>query len=45
MLASAVLVFLFSFKSMKVNRWQGIILIGVYAAYLAYIILRNVAPF
>lgn len=45
MLASAVLVFLFSFKSMKVNRWQGIILIGVYAAYLAYIILRNVSPF
>lgn len=45
MLASAVLVFLFSFKSMKVNGWQGIILIGVYAAYLAYIILRNVAPF
>jgi cation:H+ antiporter len=45
MLASAVLVFLFSFKSMKVNGWQGIILIGVYAAYLAYIILRNVSPF
>ena len=45
MLASAVLVFLFSFKSMKVNGWQGILLLGVYAAYLAYIILRNVAPF
>ena len=45
MLASAVLVFLFSFKSMKVNGWQGILLLGVYAAYLAYIIFRNVAPF
>ena len=45
MLASAVLVFLFSFKSMKVNGWQGILLLGVYAAYLAYIIFRNVSPF
>lgn len=45
MLASAVLVFLFSFKSMKVNGWQGILLLGVYAAYLAYIIFRNVAHF
>ena len=45
MLASAVLVFLFSFKSMKVNGWQGILLLGVYVAYLAYIIFRNVAPF
>ena len=45
MLASAVLVFIFSFKSMKVNGWQGILLLGVYAAYLAYIIFRNVAPF
>ena len=45
MLASAVLVFIFSFKSMKVNGWQGILLLGVYVAYLAYIIFRNISPF
>ena len=45
MLASAVLVFLFSFKSMKVNRWQGIVMLVIYAAYLVYIILRNIYHF
>ena len=45
MLASAVIVFLFSFKSMKVNRWQGIVMLVIYAAYLVYIILRNIYHF
>lgn len=45
MLASAVLVFLFSFKSMKVNKWQGIVMLAIYAGYLTYIILRNIYHF
>ena len=45
MLASAVLVFLFSFKSMKVNKWQGIVLLIIYVAYVVYIVLRNIYHF
>lgn len=45
MLASAVMIFLFSFKSMKVNKWQGFVLMATYIAYLTYIILRNVYHF
>ena len=45
MLISAVVLFLFSFKTLKVNRWQGIVMIIMYAAYLTYIILRNIYNF
>ena len=45
MLISAVVIFLFSFKTLKVNRWQGIVKIIMYAAYLTYIILRNIYNF
>ena len=45
MLAGAVLVFVFSFKSMKVNKWQGVVLLLIYVAYLVYIILRNIYSF
>ena len=45
MLISAVVIFLFSFKTLKVNRWQGIVMIIMYAAYLTYIILRNIYNF
>lgn len=45
MLISAVVIFLFSFKTLKVNRWQGIVMIIMYVAYLTYIILRNIYNF
>lgn len=45
MLISAIVIFLFSFKTLKVNRWQGIVMIIMYAAYLTYIILRNIYNF
>lgn len=45
MLASAVMIFIFSFKSMKVNKWQGIVMLSTYVLYLAYIILRNIYHF
>ncbi len=41
MIASVVMVFVFSFKDYKVNKWQGIVLIVSYVIYLVYIILRN----
>lgn len=41
MFISVALVFIFSFKSFKVNKWQGAILISLYVVYLVYIILRN----
>lgn len=45
MLASAIIVFLFSFKSMKVNRWQGILMTIIYVLYVIYIVLRNIYHF
>jgi cation:H+ antiporter len=41
MIISAVAIFLFSFKSKKINLWQGITMIVIYGGYLAYIVLRN----
>ena len=41
MILSVVLVFIFAFKSFKVNKWQGILLIAVYVGYLVYIIIRQ----
>lgn len=43
MALSAVMVWLFALKSSKIGKWKGVILILVYAAYLTYIILRNMA--
>lgn len=40
MTAAIVLTFVFSFKSKKINRWQGLILVAIYVGYLTYIILR-----
>ena len=45
MLSSAVILFIFSFKSMKVNKAQGIVMVAIYVAYLVYIILRNIYGF
>ena len=41
MIISAVVVFLFSIKSKKINLWQGITMIIIYGGYLTYIVLRN----
>lgn len=42
MLLSAILVFIFSFKKEKIVKWQGIVLILCYVAYLAYVVARNI---
>ena len=38
---AALLIFVFAFKKLKVNRIQGLILVLIYIAYLAFIIYRN----
>jgi len=45
MLFSVVLVFIMAFKSDKIGRYKGAILILIYALYLTYIILRNLGYF
>ena len=45
MLASAVMILLFSLKSSKVNKWQGISMLAIYVGYVVYIILRNIYGF
>ena len=42
MFISALVVFVFSFKSKKINRWQGIVMVLIYVVYFTYIILRDV---
>ena len=42
MLISAIAVFLFSLKSKKINRWQGIVMVLIYVAYFTYIVLRDI---
>ena len=39
---TTVLCFLFVFKSKKIYRWQGILMIGLYILYVVYIILRAI---
>lgn len=45
MIIAVVLIFVFAFKSYKINKWQGVILILLYVAYLAYIIIRELPNF
>lgn len=45
MLISAVVIFLFSFKTLKINRWQGITMACMYVVYLVFIIIRNIYNF
>ena len=45
MLLSAVMILLFSLKTDKVNKWQGMLMLVIYVGYVAYIILRNVYGF
>ena len=42
MLISAIVVFLFSLKSKKINRWQGIVMVLIYVVYFTYIVLRDI---
>lgn len=44
MLLSALMVFIFAFKSNKIGKGAGSILIVVYVIYLVFIILRNIYP-
>lgn len=41
MLISGLMILLFSLVFRKIKRWQGIVFILFYVAYLAYIIIRN----
>lgn len=41
MFIAALLIFVFAFKSSKINRWQGGLMILIYASYMTYIILRD----
>lgn len=45
MLISVIMLFLFSFKTLKVNRWQGITMACMYVVYLVFIIIRNIYNF
>ncbi len=45
MLLSILLVLAFVWKKRKVEKWQGIVMVVIYVAYLAYIILRNIYQF
>ena len=45
MIIAVVLIFVFAFKSYKINKWQGVILILLYVAYLVYIIIRELPNF
>mgnify|MGYP002733014314 CR=1 FL=1 len=45
MIIAVLLIFVFAFKSYKINKWQGVILILLYVAYLAYIIIRELPNF
>lgn len=44
MMLSAVIIFVFSFKSYKISKLKGSVLLLLYAIYLTCIILRNVYP-
>lgn len=41
MLASGIIIMVFTLFSNKINKWQGALLVLLYAAYLTYIIIRN----
>ena len=45
MAVSAIMLFIFAYKGSKVNRWQGALMIVIYAIYLTFIILRNFGMF
>ncbi len=42
MLLSAVLVWIFSIKKDKITKWQGVLLIGLYIAYMVYVVIKGI---
>lgn len=44
MLLSVLMVFIFAFKSSKITKVQGGILVAIYVIYLVFIVLRNIYP-
>lgn len=44
-LFSGIVVFVFAFKSYKINRWQGIVMVSLYALYLTFLVLRELTIF
>ena len=44
-LFSGVVVFVFAFKSNKINRWQGVVMVSMYALYLTFLVLRELSIF
>ena len=38
MLISIILLWLFSFTKLKVQRWEGIVLLMIFAAYMAWLL-------
>ena len=41
---SVILIVFFALKARKITRTHGIIMVGIYAIYLTYIVLRNIYP-
>jgi len=41
MLVGGILLMLISIFSKKILRWQGIMFLIIYVAYIAYVIIRN----
>ena len=41
---SVIIIVFFALKARKITRTHGIIMVGIYAIYLAYIVLRNIYP-
>ena len=44
-LFSGIIVFLFVFKSNKINRWQGIVMVCLYILYITFLVLREINIF
>lgn len=42
---SGIIIFLFVFKSNRINRWQGIIMVCLYILYLTFLVLREINIF
>lgn len=41
-LFSGIVVFVFCFKSYKINRWQGVVMVSLYALYVTFLVLREI---
>ena len=42
---SGIIIFLFVFKSNRINRWQGIVMVCLYILYLTFLVLREINIF